>query len=72
MTSKTTYTAFCKEASGYGTTWIDTIKVDRKLTRGQVVEAARQACADAWGFDVERVHCIGIAEGDVTILHWED
>lgn len=69
--TKVTYTAFCKEATGYGTTWIDAIEVDPDLSIEEVIKAARRACAEAWGFDVELVHCLGIAEGEIQLLFWE-
>ena len=39
--TKVTYTGFCKEASGYGTTWIDVIEVDPDLSIEKVIEAAQ-------------------------------
>lgn len=71
--TKVTYTAFCKEAGcAFGTTWIDVIEVDPDLPIEEVIKAARQTCAEVWGIDVEFITCIGIAEGNIQLLYWED
>ena len=62
-----TYTAFCQQANGEGTTWIGRIFA---LTPKDAADVALADCADDWGYDVEDVCLLGIAEGDVKILHW--
>ena len=63
------YTAFCIAADVRGTTWIDAIRADDLEHAGTV---ARELCAADWNCDPAHVECIGIAEGNVTILHWQD
>jgi hypothetical protein len=63
------YTAFCKQSNDLGTVWIEAIEAhnvpDAKLV-------AQKTCAEAWGWDIADVSCIGLAIGDITIVHWED
>ena len=62
-----TYTAFCREDSGLGTIWIDTVDAD---TLDEALKKACEACATAWGYEIETVECIGLAKGDVEIPYW--
>lgn len=67
-----TYTAFCQEASGTGTIWIDTVEAE---SLDAAIISARAACAEDWGADIfapEDIHVLGVAEGDTTILYWRD
>lgn len=64
-----TYTAFCQQADGGGTIWIDTVQAE---TIADGVAAAQRDCAADWGYQVERVHCLGLAVGDVKIAYWQD
>lgn len=67
-----TYTVFCRQANNLGTTWIDRIEAENL---DQAAEVAREKCAADWGYDSERldqITVVGIAEGDVNILFWED
>ena len=64
-----TFTAFCQEADGTGTIWIQQVKAE---TIADATAAARRDCAENWGFDVEQVHCLGLAQGDCRIVHWQD
>lgn len=63
------FTAFCQEVSGTGTIWIDTVEAND--TPGAIV-TARKACAEAWDYDEEDIHVLGIIAGDVQVLHWMD
>lgn len=65
------YTAFCQSVDGDGTIWIDTVEAPGNDT-AKAIEMARTRCADDWHWPVENVHCLGLAAGDVEILHWED
>lgn len=67
-----TATAFCCMVGGGGTTWIQSLEVARYATLPDIELAARQDCAEAWECEVSDVHCLGLAEGDVDILCWED
>jgi hypothetical protein len=63
------YTAFCQQACGGGTIWIDTVQAPDPVAAGPIAQAA---CADDWGYAVEDVHVLGIAPGSVEILWWDD
>lgn len=67
--SKQTYTAFCQDIDGRGTIWISDVEADSPES---AAGEAREKCAEDWGCDVEGVHCLGIAEGNVNILLWDD
>lgn len=69
-TALKTFTAFCQHASGTGTVWIDNVQaVDAK----QAILLAPQRCAEDWeGVPVEHIRVLGLAEGDVEIVFWED
>lgn len=69
-TTTKTFTVWCRESNGTGTTFIDTVEsADRETAK---VDGVR-ACADAWGWDdTSGITCIGVAEGDVNVLFWED
>jgi len=64
-----TYTAFCQESDGTGTIWIDTVEAD---SLDEAITEARESCADAWGYESDQVHVLGILEGDVNVLFWSD
>jgi len=67
MSELQTFTAFCREANGEGTTWIQAVTA---MDIDNAREAAELACAAAWGY--KDVVCIGLAKGDITIEFWED
>lgn len=64
-----TYTAFCQQSDGGGTIWIDSVEAE---DLSAAIEKARDECAAAWGYEAEHVHCLGVAAGNVEILHWDD
>lgn len=71
------YTAFCQSTDGRGTIWIDTVEVednpeDPDATVAAAKRTAREACANDWEYDVEDVHCLGLAVGSVEIAEWDD
>ena len=64
------YTVFCRCITGEGATWIDCVQAV-SLEHAKLV--GRMECAEAWGReDIEEIHVMGVAEGDVNILYWED
>lgn len=65
------FTAFCRESSGEGTIWIDRVHA---VSLDDAIKAAVKKCAQDWcrEGDEQSIHVLGVAEGDVTILHWED
>ena len=71
----TTFTVFCRQANGQGTTHIDTVESpDLK----SAILAGRLQCLSDWNgsetgsLALDDIHCLGAAEGDLRILHWED
>lgn len=64
-----TYTAFCQQASGGGTIWIQRVEAS-DIAGADVL--AQSMCAHDWGCDLMDVHVLGIAAGDVEILLWND
>lgn len=67
--SNAIYTAFCQQASGGGTIWIETVEAP---DQDSAIELARTTCASEWGYDREDVHVLGLALGNVNILMWDD
>jgi hypothetical protein len=72
------FTVFCQEAGGNGTIHIDHIEAGDLEA---AIIAGKQQCIDDWSdrttetdspWNMETVHCLGVAAGDVEILHWED
>lgn len=63
------YTAFCQQASGGGTVWIEAIEAE---DLDSAIEVARETCAEAWDYPTGDIHVLGIAEGNVNILMWDD
>lgn len=64
-----TYTAFCQQASGKGTVWIDTVGA---ANQDEALEVARAGCAHDWNCEPDDIHVLGLAEGDINILMWDD
>lgn len=64
-----TYTAFCIEADRTGTIWISSFGA---RDAEHAISEAREQCAADWGMVPDDVHVLGIAKGEVDILHWED
>lgn len=67
--SNRTYIAFCRKSDGTGSIWIQTVEAE------SVEDAKVRAiveCAADWGMRTCFISCIGIAEGDINILFWED
>ena len=63
------FTIFCRDASNTGTTYITAVDAPD-------IEAAKrlglEECAEEWGQEVDEIRVLGVAEGDVTILEWDD
>uniref|UniRef100_A0A6M3M272 Uncharacterized protein n=1 Tax=viral metagenome TaxID=1070528 RepID=A0A6M3M272_9ZZZZ len=69
MSDRKQYTAFCQQSDGKGTIWIDTVTASGPM---DAIGEARAKCANDWEYDVEDVHCLGLATGNVEIVYWED
>jgi hypothetical protein len=76
--SVTVFTVFCQETGGCGTIHIASVEA---ADLEAAIIAGKQQCIDDWSdglptdesrWNEQTVHCLGVAEGDVTILHWED
>jgi hypothetical protein len=72
------FTVFCQETGGKGTIHIDCVEA---ADLEAAIIAGKQQCIDDWSdrtteteshWNMETVHCLGVAAGDVGILHWED
>ena len=77
-TPDTTFTVFCQEAGGGGTIHIASVEA---ADLEAAIIAGKQQCIDDWSagsgpdesrWNPETVHCLGIAAGNIKILHWED
>ena len=71
-----TFTVFCQEASGQGTIHIAEVEA---ANLEDAITVGKQQCIDDWStgpddtrWNMETVHCLGVASGDVEILHWQD
>jgi hypothetical protein len=76
--NQNTFTVFCKQADQLGTIHIDTVEA---MDLDSAIEAGRMQCLAEWNggasgsdapFTLEDIQCLGVAEGDVHILHWQD
>jgi len=68
MTQKT-FTIFCRESNGTGTTWVQAVQAkDLDAARAK----GRTACAADWEYDEDDIAVVGVAKGSVTILDWDD
>ena len=76
------FTVFCQESGGAGTIHIASHEA---VDLESAIIAGKHQCIKDWssGFEesegegegpwnLESVHCLGVAAGDVEILHWED
>lgn len=78
------YTAMCQQDNGHGTIWMRAIDVPLKENREEELAAAKimacRMCAEDWygrdGVDIEplieSITCMGILEGDVNVLFFDD
>lgn len=72
------FTVFCQQANQLGTIHIDTVEA---ADLDSAIQAGHEQCLADWNgttdptdatFSLEDIHCLGVAEGNVTILQWED
>ncbi len=67
-----TYTAFCQQANGEGTIWIDSVEAD---DLEEAIFKAQVKCSSDWGVESyapEDIHVLGLAEGTLNIVYWSD
>ena len=74
----TTFTVFCQQVDQLGTIHIDSVEASDLES---AIQAGREQCLADWNggtssedapFTLEDIHCLGVAQGDVRILHWQD
>jgi hypothetical protein len=74
----TTFTVFCQQADQLGTIHIDSVEA---ADLASAIQAGREQCLADWNggatgadppFTLEDIHCLGVSEGNIGILHWED
>ena len=70
-----TFTVFCQESGGTGTIHIASVEA---ADLEAAITAGKQQCIGDWStpeesrWNEETVHCLGVAAGNIEILHWED
>jgi hypothetical protein len=73
-----TFTVFCQQENQLGTIHIDSVEA---ADLESAILAGREQCLADWNggttgenapFTLADIHCLGVAEGDVNILHWQD
>lgn len=69
-----TFTVFCRDASNTGTTWIGSVEAE---DQEEAAMLGRKQCLEDWTnnnslVDLEDIVALGVAEGDVKILAWDD
>lgn len=64
-----TYTVFCQESSGRGTIWVSSVEAN---TYEEAISTGRAECASDWGYETRNVHVLGVAEGSVHLVYWDD
>ena len=71
-----TFTVFCQEAGGTGTIHITSVEA---ADLESAITAGKQQCIGDWSagggespWMMESIHCLGVAAGNVEILHWQD
>jgi hypothetical protein len=63
------YTAFCQEANGTGTIWVDSVRAKTQEKAG--ITAIRR-CADAWKLEPDQVVLLGLIKGNPPVKMWDD
>lgn len=63
------YTVFCQEDTGRGTIWIDCVTAN---DHEEAADLGLAKCAEEWGMPIKEVRVLGVAEGNVNILFWDD
>lgn len=64
-----TWTIWVKQSNGEGTTHVS---AHRAATLAEATAAAIEETATDWQADIEDLEVLGIAEGDVEIVEWND
>lgn len=64
-----TYTIFCQEHDGKGTTHVSSHEAE---TADDAAALGVEETADDWGYDEDEIRVLGIIEGDVNIIKWND
>ncbi len=71
-----TFTIFCQQIDKIGTIHIDSVEAEDLAS---AILAGKIQCLNDWNagsseapFQLADIHCLGVAEGDIRILHWQD
>lgn len=73
-----TFTVFCQQSDGGGTIHIASVQA---TDLAAAIVAGKQQCIADWSagstpeqsqWNAETVHCLGVAAGNIEILHWQD
>ena len=76
--NQATFTVLCQQTDQLGTIHIDAVEA---ADLESAIQTGRAQCLADWNggtigasapFTLEDIHCLGVARGDVTILHWRD
>lgn len=72
MSATRPYTVFVREIGGVGTTYIESAYAN---SAGDARVIVMRRCSEAWGeeaYPLSSLFCLGIADGDVNIIEWDD
>jgi hypothetical protein len=67
--NRSTFTIFCREATGKGTTYVDSAE---GATWQEAARTVLDRCATDWDMDSDEINVIGVTEGEVNIIAWDD
>lgn len=73
------FTVFCRQSNNVGTTYITTVEIEDN-DAAKAGEAGLEECLTDWNpgggepdiYTSDNVSVLGVAEGDVKILMWDD
>jgi hypothetical protein len=71
--SEEKYTVWIAQSNGEGTTFVTCVESDSSHGAKRI---ALCECSDAWGdegdYPIDSLRVVGVAEGDVEIVEWND
>lgn len=63
------FTVWCRQANDTGTTWIQSVEA---RDAEHAAKVGLRQCSLDWGMPEEPISVIGVAEGNVKIVEWND